>query len=653
MAAVTFIVFIISYQVYAAYSVKLLWLQRYDNKGIDEVNGMAINEKGEIYVTGYSEGVTTDFDYCTIKYSSSGAQKWVKRYNGPGSPGFFSNNDEARALALDKWGNVIVTGTALNWGFDYTTIKYDSDGNQLWLREYNGTQYGDFADGALAVASDENGNIYVTGYSLPGYEFDKVQIVTIKYDSLGNQLWVKTYADHPGYGNVVAVDQENNIIIGGYGGGEEGNEWDYIIIKYSANGDRLWDKTYKGPGNGNDIISALAIDKSNNVYVTGWSKGVTSDDYATIKYDKNGNLQWAKRYDSGSNDWAQAIAVSDENVYVAGSWALLKYSNQGKLLWTQKFGWFSTGFAIVLDQFENIYVAGNRGNDNWDAIVQKYSSNGKLLWESLYNGPANDHDTAMKIALDKFNNIFIAGDSNAADSKNDYFIAKYAQPPMASLSAPTIATDISSTASFSINWVGTDSNGSGIAGYQIQYRRNDTAGYSNWKTWVTTKSATFTGKPGYTYYFRVRAKDNAGNSSNWSYGKTIVPYDDTSLTYSKGWTSIEPVYGYMNTYKYSTKQGEWATLTFTGKSVTLIAPKGLYKGRVDVYIRDRVNGVWQNYYKVKTIDLYSETYKNRVPFAIKSWDESSTHQIKFVVAGTKSLLSKGYRTDIDGIAVLK
>ena len=97
---------------------------------------------------------------------------------------------------------------------------------------------------------------------------------------------------------------------------------DYATLKYDPSGNLLWEKRYKGPGNGADGATAMAVDAAGNVYVTGESGGVGSGlDYATLKYDASGNLLWEKRYNGPGNasDRATAIAVDAAgNVYVTG-----------------------------------------------------------------------------------------------------------------------------------------------------------------------------------------------------------------------------------------------------------------------------------------------------------------------------------------------
>jgi len=62
---------------------------------------------------------------------------------------------------------------------------------------------------------------------------------------------------------------------------------DYATVKYDRNGNEVWVERYNGPGNTSDVAYALAVDPSGNVYVTRVSyKSVTDSDYATIKYSK-------------------------------------------------------------------------------------------------------------------------------------------------------------------------------------------------------------------------------------------------------------------------------------------------------------------------------------------------------------------------------
>src|SRR6185436_18219599 len=104
-------------------------------------------------------------DYYTAKYAAAdGALLWEQRYNGPAD-----SHDGACAVALDRNGNVVVTGSSWNPNFnsDYYTARYAAaDGALLWERRYNGPA--NSHDGACAVALDGRGNVVVTGDSYNG-----------------------------------------------------------------------------------------------------------------------------------------------------------------------------------------------------------------------------------------------------------------------------------------------------------------------------------------------------------------------------------------------------------------------------------------------------------------------------------------------------
>jgi hypothetical protein len=220
----------------------------------------------------------------TIFYDKGSAQAgdeiWVKRYNGPAK-----GDDFARAMAMDKSGNVYVTGESPGSGSyrDYATIKYSGSGNQLWAARYNGP--GNRDDFATAVAVDGSGNVYVTGYSkAPGTGYD---YTTIKYNSSGKQLWVKRY-NGPGNGDdfasALAVDGSGNVYVTGESPGSSSYR-DFATIKYGSSGNLVWVKRFNGPGNGDDGAQAISVDSAGHVFVSGYSKDSgTGYDYTVIKY---------------------------------------------------------------------------------------------------------------------------------------------------------------------------------------------------------------------------------------------------------------------------------------------------------------------------------------------------------------------------------
>jgi hypothetical protein len=248
------------------------WVQRYNGPAnhADSASAIAIDKSGNVYVTGGSAISSIVPDYTTIKYHSAGQQQWVAYYNGPAN-----NADFADAIAVDGSGNVYVTGESAGPGtyIDYATIKYNSSGQEQWVTRYDGPAHD--LDRASAIAVDASGNVYVTGWS--SGSGTGVDCATVKYDSAGQEQWVARY-DGPVHGAdqaiAIALDGSGNIYVTGYSVGS-GTDRDWVTIKYDSAGQQLWVARYNGPANGADAAEAIALDGSGNVYVTGGSTGTT------------------------------------------------------------------------------------------------------------------------------------------------------------------------------------------------------------------------------------------------------------------------------------------------------------------------------------------------------------------------------------------
>jgi hypothetical protein len=425
-----------------AQTVDTAWVRRYKGPtdGSDVAEGIAVDDSGYVYVTGRSEGDGTDDDYATIKYHPNGDTAWVRRYNGPGN-----DFDEAHDIAVDDSGNVYVTGVSVGSGTsgDYATIKYHPDGDTAWIRRYNGAGNGN--DVAEAIAVDDSGSVYVTGGGLAGVS--SRDYITIKYHPNGDTAWLRVY-DAPGNAtdeaSAMAVDGSGNVYITGRSEGG-GTLNDYATIKYLSNGDTAWVRRYNGPGNGDDRAKALVVDGSGNSYVTGQSEGSgSSDDYATIKYYPNGDTDWVRRYDGPANgsDVAVGIAVDDSgNVYVTGygdstgsnqDYATIKYDSSGNELWVKRYDCANgtdEPTAIAVDGSNNIYVtgwSGCGGVTGFDYVTIKYYPNGDTAWLRKYHGPVEyGEDYAYALAVDSSENVYVTGESMGDGTNYDYCTIKY------------------------------------------------------------------------------------------------------------------------------------------------------------------------------------------------------------------------------------
>lgn len=175
---------------------------------------------------------------------------------------------------------------------------------QNWIPPATYTMTPTSADAASHLKV-KNGEIYVTGESYD-YSNSSFAITTIKYNSSGTPLWTANYISttsniyNPIISSGIDVDGSGNVYVAGTE--YNGNNYDYVTIKYGPNGGNpLWVAHYDNLGN--DEASAIGIDNSGNIYVTGGSYDDLIPRYpnihtTTISYDASGNVRtnWPRRY---------------------------------------------------------------------------------------------------------------------------------------------------------------------------------------------------------------------------------------------------------------------------------------------------------------------------------------------------------------------
>jgi outer membrane protein assembly factor BamB len=196
------------------------WISIY-NGGINFSNyatSLRVSPDGStVFVTGESGIDPYGFDYATVAYdAATGAQRWVSRYNGPGN-----GIDVARSVAVSPdGGTVYVTGRSDGGPRqpDYATIAYNArTGAQQWVRRYNG--HGSCRTIATSVAVGAGGReIFVTGASTPITSVPNscdAGIATIAYSAAGTQLWLKHVHNGALYAGLAVSRATNTIFIAG------------------------------------------------------------------------------------------------------------------------------------------------------------------------------------------------------------------------------------------------------------------------------------------------------------------------------------------------------------------------------------------------------------------------------------------------------
>ena len=277
------------------------WAARYNGPAehLDVPTAITVDDSGNVYVTGYSLGLTTGYDFATVRYGRTGQERWVVRFNGPAD-----GLDMATAVAVDPRGNVYVTGYSCGAGkgdqyYDYATVKYNAQGEELWVAYFDGSAGG--MDVAKAIAVDNRGNAYVTGYSCVEDADDGFcDFATVKYDARGREQWV-AYYDGPGSGRdvptSVSVDQRGNVYVTGYscGVGIHHETCNFCTVKYGRHGNEQDVLVQDEAPAWDEMTHTTVIDRQGNVYVTTPSsdEAPPGRDYATKKQGRAPGLSEA------------------------------------------------------------------------------------------------------------------------------------------------------------------------------------------------------------------------------------------------------------------------------------------------------------------------------------------------------------------------
>jgi hypothetical protein len=305
--------------------------------------------------------------------------------------------------------NVIVTGSAL-------TVKYDSNGNQLWTAGYNGA----------AVATDISNNAIATGFN-SGFN-------TTKLSPAGSNLWSVSYVSSygPALSQALVVDGIGNSYVAGsdtYVCYSEGPSTvcynEALLVKYDQNGNQLWENFASSSSIPTVQVAGMTLDPWTNIYVL---SNPDLQSYSTYSFTLDGSALWAAfnpTVDGASS--AHGLAVSQaSNIVVTGQLTILHptsplpigtfaIDDTGNYIWTNLYYSAaigqSAGTAIAVDLANNSYVTGySPGNDGTNNIVTiKYSPNGNQVWLQSYNGLNAGNDAGNAIAVDKNGNVYVTG----------------------------------------------------------------------------------------------------------------------------------------------------------------------------------------------------------------------------------------------------
>ncbi len=360
----------------------LVWAKSVGGTGYDEGKNIVVDLNGNIYTTGLFSG-TVDFDPGpgTFNMTSTGfygGDIFVSKLDSNGdfvwanSMGGVNGGADVYSIVVDSSSNVLITGYFIGTVdfdpdmvgtynvtsagvYDIFISKLDSNGDFVWARSMGGTNN----DMSRGITVDSNNNIYTTGDFQDTADFDPgvgnfnlisaggSDIFVSKLDSNGEFVWAKSMGGGAGFdvGRDIAVDLIGNVYTTGdfYGAADfdsgvgtfsliSAGSSDIFVSKLDGNGDFVWAKSMSGMDDGEG--SGIALDSSNNIYVTGSFKATVDFDPGAgtfnltsaglwdifvSKLDGNGDFIWAKSIGGTDSDGIYGVAVdSIGDVYTTG-----------------------------------------------------------------------------------------------------------------------------------------------------------------------------------------------------------------------------------------------------------------------------------------------------------------------------------------------
>ncbi len=279
---------------------------------------------------------------------------------------YMQENIDIISTALEKSG-LDFSGNAedltLNNGNDEIEISLWSD-----LSENNGSK------GFRDICSAEDGGFIAVGYTWQS-SGNNSDILIAKFDALGNKVWHKTYGG-PGweYAWSVIPTMDNGFAITGYTSSTVDQNKNIYLIKLNQDGDLQWDKQIGGSGL--EIGRDLVENNEGRITVVGYteSMGAGENDIMLARLSNTGDVDWIKLFGGAGPEIPRTLIINNAQEYmIAGE----------------------TGSTDT----------GNR--DFWIANVDE---DGQLIWEKTYH--KDNYDSGHQIIQNEENGYYVIGHSD-------------------------------------------------------------------------------------------------------------------------------------------------------------------------------------------------------------------------------------------------
>ena len=374
-----------------------VWSKTYFNPngtGSDYSDKTIIDNQGNTYIACATRTQNTSDDIMVLKYNSAGLLQWSKTYNYS-----YNGTEQPNDICLDNSGNIYVTGTSTRTQggyYDCVLLKFDPNGNILWVKRINKTNYADRKSEGVSLAFRDG--IYVgVNYIYNGWSESGIA----KYSAAGDSVaYLQTgFLSNFSY-RMWKMVQDNNLNIYAIYSGDllPNEEEDLVVKKIGTNGSLslIWTKTYTGASHLNDRARDIAVGPDGNIFITGHT--YVSNQGANLILMKFGRDDGAVLMQKTYND-----AINNQDDY---------------------------GVKVSFDNNLNILVAGGTSGFNTPSniLMLKYSPTGTLMFTKTYDHAGSSIDGMRDLQTDNYGNFYIAGDyTDQVQQTSGLYTLKFSQ----------------------------------------------------------------------------------------------------------------------------------------------------------------------------------------------------------------------------------
>jgi hypothetical protein len=296
------------------------WSKSIGSTYAEQAQSMQLTADGGYIVAGWISVPEPDWhtDVFLLKTDAMGNELWTKTFGG-------NYNDEAESIQLTDDGGYIITGetkTEDKRFFSMYLIKTDADGNEIWSRTYSNSE--DSRDTASSVQLTADTGYIIAGYTdIMGLEGGNIYV--IKTDGKGKELWSRKFGgDDDSQSTSMQCTSDGGYIITGWRDNNGGlGTSEIILLKIDTDGNEIWYRAYdeiygwaadvQQTPDGGYIIAAVLYSGE----IGGSDTSAIDANACLIKTDSKGNMLWIRKLGS---DFVRAIELTEDGGYIiAGS----------------------------------------------------------------------------------------------------------------------------------------------------------------------------------------------------------------------------------------------------------------------------------------------------------------------------------------------